>query len=62
MSEAVTVPNLMMMTPIVSEESLVRNIHIDTDTVSMSIFSGLTYVNLFKVLRLKTAINDVIKL
>ena len=31
MSEAVTVPSLMMMNSIVSEESLARNTHTDTD-------------------------------
>ena len=32
MSEAVTVPSLIMMTLIVSEELLARRIHTDTDT------------------------------
>ena len=39
-SEAVTVPNLTMMTSIVSEESLVRDTHTQTWVV---------YVNIFKV-------------
>ena len=34
MSEAVTVPSLMMMTSIISEESLARDTHTQTDTVS----------------------------
>ena len=36
MSEAVTVPNVMTMTSIVSEESLVRDTHTDTDTDTAS--------------------------
>ena len=34
MSEAVAVPNLMMMTLIVSEESLARDRHTDTQTAT----------------------------
>ena len=40
MSEAVTMPSLMMLTSIVSEESLVRDTHTDF---------GLVYLKLFKV-------------
>ena len=40
MYEAVTVPSLMMMTSIVSEELLVRNTHTDTDRLR-SIFTFL---------------------
>ena len=35
MSETVTVPNLIMMVVIVSDESLVRDRHTDTDSVSV---------------------------
>ena len=46
MSEAVTMPSLMTMTLIVSEESLARDRHTQTDR------HGLVYANFFKVLRL----------
>ena len=42
MSEVVTVPTLMMMTSLVSEELLARDTHTDR-------LLGLVYVNLFKV-------------
>ena len=42
MSEAFTVPSLMMMTSIVSEESLARDTQTRTDF-------GLVYLKLFKV-------------
>ena len=43
MSEAVTVPSLMMMTSLVSEESLASDRHTHRH--------GLVYVNIFKVLK-----------
>ena len=44
MSEAVTMPNLIMMTSIVFEESLVRGTQTDTQTDS-----GSSILNFFKV-------------
>ena len=50
MSEAVTVPSLMMMTSIVSEESLASDRHTDRHTHTQIERHGLIYVNFFKVL------------
>ena len=45
MSEAVSVPSLMMMTSTVSEESLARDTHTETHTDSGSV----VYVKIYKV-------------
>ena len=45
MSEAVTMPNLMMMTLIVSEESLVKDGHTHTYTLGTVIFLKVCFAN-----------------
>ena len=44
MSESVTVPSLMMMILIVSEESLVRDTHIQTDRQTRVAYSNICKV------------------
>ena len=51
MSEAVTVPGLMLITSSVSKESLARDRQTDTHTHGQTDRHSLVYINLFKVLR-----------
>ena len=48
MPEAVTMPSLMMMTLIVSEESLTRDPHTDTQNTDRQTGFGLVYLKLFQ--------------